>query len=461
MSNDLNRSTINQPVTPATPIHCQVIRSPRKSANVKKTDSSIQTESSALSGRSVDPVHHQHGHHHHRDNSIPSSQLPVWKKYLHDQHIVMKPNTISPSSQSNVPVGGVNGKGIAMSSGSSGNKLTNDSYSMSNLKYPGSKGCSSLGYIGNSLSGSSTIGSPYSQNISNNGNNNSKAIAVIRATSAATTGRIPNQVKSYSSGSRLKGTGKNGSSSTSGSSPYSYSDGIYSDTEYMMSKRSASSASNYINGKYSYLTSPVRIRGGSSNPRSIGGNVNSGNSGPSSLPYGSSEIPSEWLARDNSGYGQILSPWLQRNGFGLQRNALTEAESMESLQGNGGSGSGFQGGRGDSRLHGGSNGDNLIHPRRSNSVTPKSHTNPSDLTSTPSRLPMTPNRGKLRGSGGSILSSPSLGSDLTRKAIEKEGDLYSSALSLVSNATVFTVSILISLNYQQKKILIIPDDFNS
>uniref|UniRef100_T1JTB6 AAA+ ATPase domain-containing protein n=3 Tax=Tetranychus urticae TaxID=32264 RepID=T1JTB6_TETUR len=426
MSNDLNRSTnpTCSPAPPATPTHCPVIRSPRKSSNVKKADSSIQTESSALSGRSVDSIHHNSKH------SIPSS-LPVWKKYIHEQHIVMKPNTISASSnQTNIQPG----KGAMGSSGgsSSGNKMSSD-FSMSNdslrhLKYTGSKGCTSLGFIGNGLSGSSTIGSPYHPN-----NSDSKAIAVIRATSA-TTGRIPNHSKSYAGSGRLKGTGKGVSQTTGSSSPYSYSDGVYSDTEYMMSKRSSSSASNYYNNKYSYLTSPVRIRGNQSNSRTTG-NTNGGNSGPSSLPYSSSEMSSDWLSRDSSGYGQILSPWLQRNGFGLQRNALTEAESMESLNDNG---KGFQGnGVPGSRLHG-TNGDGLGHSRRPSSVTSKLNSNQGDHSSTPSRLPMTPNRSRLRASNGSILASPSLGSDLTRKTMDKDSDLYSSALSLVSNSTVFT-----------------------
>ncbi|RWS13365.1 protein sickie-like protein [Dinothrombium tinctorium] len=309
--------------------------------NVQKADSSMQTDASALSVNSF-------------------ASLTAWKKYLHDQHMAINDNQDVGVNLTAMKMGASNAKTQSIVSGG-GSEMYGGSQDSIRLKLAQTK-----------------------SSVNQAGYSNGKAVAVIRAT-AATTGRIPNH-PAKSASNRLK-------QSKPGQSVYAASDAIYSDTEYIQQRQASSP---YYHNKFSYLTSPVRLRNTSSSRMS------------------SYNEAGERFARDYASYGQMLSPWLQRNGFPLQRNAMTEAESMESLT------------------------SNLT--RRPNSVANKVNPEISAISSRLVNMPSTPTRGKsprINGGSSGITASESV--DL-RRALEKDGDTYSSALSLVSNSTIFSTA---------------------
>lgn len=232
--------------------------SPRKH-NVKKADSSIQTESaSALSSNTSN------------SNSSGSNSLYGWKKYL-QEHSLKNPG-------SGPPQGSPTKIAIVSSVQSADEGRSKESERSPRSKSSGSKGSSHV----------------YS-------NGSGRAVAVIRANTATAPAR---------SSSHSKGTPRNSSAREyKPGQSRGYQNEIYSDTECM----------NSAGKSYPFcLTSQVL-------------QANAGNTG--GRDYGESRD------RLSGIYGQVYTPWMSRQlassgqyaSSGLPRNALTEAESMESL----------------------------------------------------------------------------------------------------------------------------------
>ena len=176
-----------------------------------------------------------------------------------------------------------------------------------------------------------------------------KAVAVIRA--------------SQGQGLDMRAGGKGRGKQSTTRNYATSQETVYSDTEYMQ-VRSREGYLNSIKYASSYLTSPVRMRSGAY--------VTTTNSGGSN--------------------NNILTPWLQRNGYGL------------GMRVGGGSVTDSEGG-GEHSLG--------MGIRRPSSVSA--------------------NSGKMMESA----SKGRIGAEL-RKPLEKDGEVYSSALSLISNSTVFS-----------------------
>ncbi len=243
-------------------------------STIKKTDSSMQTESmSAL------------------------SSTTIWKRYLHEHHLMMKANnTVAPKA---VITGNDEGtKSLdrldsRLANGTNTKKLINaskiterhDSYE--SLKHNMSK-ANNLKHDLGLLSNKRPLSSPSSS----------------RTAVTTTPGPV---LKQYSVQRQTHKSKVIGSTQT---------DSPHSDSEYVQQKHNHN-LQQIMSNKYSYMNSPLRQRDASSRLSSYAdiGGYSGGTDSQSATSHNS------------------MSPWLQRHALAMQRNALTDAESMESLNG--------------------------------------------------------------------------------------------------------------------------------
>ena len=218
------------------------------------------------------------------------SSAAAFKRYLHDHHLIMKVNnTVAPrngvnnaADEGTKSLDRLEARNVSSSNNKriiNGIKYTDRRDSSESLK-------AKIKHDLNFVSNKRPLSSP-----------NSSRINVTTIPGPAS--------KQYSSGHRHHGKIKvPGSTQT---------DVAHSDTEYIQQKSSFGS-------KYSsYLSSPIHKRDNSLRMSSYADIGTFNNHENSHLSMSSHNNP--------------ISPWLQRHASSIQRNALTEAESMESLNG--------------------------------------------------------------------------------------------------------------------------------
>ncbi|CAG2163335.1 unnamed protein product [Oppiella nova] len=248
-----------------------------KSKSCKKTDSSMQTESMST-----------------------LSSTGVWKRYLHEHHLMMRANsTVAPKSSRNLSINTEEGtKSLdrletRLNNLSNNKKLINNSKSIErhdsfdSMKHGMNK--NNFKHDLNLMSNKRPLSSPSSQ----------------RTAVTTTPGLL---LKQYMVQRSIHKSKSNGSPQT---------DSTQSDTEFVQQKQQNNYQYFMSNHKYPYMTSPARQRDISSRLSSyadIGG-------------YGSG------MEGQFDGGQSAVSPWLQRHALAFQRNAMTEAESLESLNG--------------------------------------------------------------------------------------------------------------------------------
>jgi hypothetical protein len=236
-------------------------------SSVKKTDSSMQTESvSALNSASV------------------------WKKYLHEHHLMMKANTVAPKT---VRSNDESSKSLdrldhRIPNGNQTKKPQNHN------KVERHDSCDSLKH-----------------GINKNANLKLDLLSNKRPLSSPISSRVAsatysNLAKQHSGQKHIKCK----------TVMTTQTDAIHSDTEYVQHKQNQQQQNNLYNltnTKYSLHLSPLRQRDATARSSSY-------------APLAATDCQS--VLNTNT-----ISPWLQKHSLTIQRDAITEAESMESLTG--------------------------------------------------------------------------------------------------------------------------------
>ena len=247
-----------------------------KSTN-KKTDSSMQTE--AMSA---------------------VNSTTVWKRYLHEHHLMMKGNNTVAPKTNNTAIADEGTKSLdrleSKLNNSNNNltkKIANNTKSIierhdsfDSLKHGISK--SHLKHDLSVMSSKRPLSSPSSG----------------RTGVVTTPGPILKQYSVQRQSHKSKALPQQ-------------MDSAHSDSEYVQQKQQNSNFQHLMSNKYPYMTSPVRQRDASSRLSSYADIAGYGTVGDGQTGLGH----------------HSMSPWLQRHALALQRNAMTEAESMESLNG--------------------------------------------------------------------------------------------------------------------------------